>query len=723
MPPTRAEPLAVEPIFEREGHSRLPTELSWTRGTGRLAFLWSEKGKRDIWVLEPDAAEPHVLLEAGALRSGEQVLDYDGARWSPDGTALLLGKGDAARHHTAATFPELYLYRLSDASLTQLEQGEGQLEDPLFSPDGKKVAFVRDADLAVVDLGSGERRQLTSDGVPGTLLNGIPDWVYWEEIWGRRSVGYWWSSDSRRLAYLQTDSSAVPTYPLIEESGIESRVHHQRYPKAGDSNPRLRLGVVSATGGKTRWMQVEGDDSSYLVRAGWTPGDRHVYALLLSREQDEIAVLLCDPESGECKTKLVERRASWVDVEDDFRFLADDRLIWGSDRDGWRRLYLYDDRGEPMGALTPEGIAVTRLEAVDEDEGLVYYTGYEAGGLGAKDRHLYRLKIADKSVERLAGGTGWNSSVVAPDGFGWVITHSAANRDPRATCVRRIGGPPVPLPVKAPTSYDRNRLPPWEFLLVPGPDGAQLPARMLKPADFDPGRSYPVIMYHYGGPGSQTVQDAAAAHPVRDLWHQRQAQRGYVVFNLDNRASRYFGKLGAEKLHRRFGELELADQQAGVAYLSSLDWVDADRIGLWGWSGGGANTLYSVFRSPGTWAAAVAGAPVTDWRLYDSIWTERYLDHPDDNPDGYRDSSPITWAADLEDALLIVHGTGDDNVHPQNTLDVAHALVEAEIPFEQALYRGEKHGFRQKASAHFYQRMEKFFDRELRRVQRGEQRD
>ncbi len=268
------------------------------------------------------------------------------------------------------------------------------------------------------------------------------------------------------------------------------------------------------------------------------------------------------------------------------------------------------------------------------------------------------------------------------------------------------------LPQEAP-GIDRATLPEWQFLMIPGPDGSTLPARFLEPAGKRRKSGHPVIMYHYGGPASQQVVDAWSSNPVRDLWHLRQAQRGYGVLIVDNEASLFFGKAGAAKVHRRFGDTELAAQKAGVDYLKTLSWVDTDRIGLWGWSGGGANTLYSLFRSPGTWAAGVAGAPVTDWRLYDTIWTERYMGHPDDNPDGYTNSSPITWAENLADPLLLVHGTGDDNVHPNNTFVLSKKLIDAGLPFEQAIYPRQKHGFNPKESRHFYEKMEAFFDRWL----------
>jgi dipeptidyl-peptidase-4 len=312
----------------------------------------------------------------------------------------------------------------------------------------------------------------------------------------------------------------------------------------------------------------------------------------------------------------------------------------------------------------------------------------------------------------LTPSDGWHSASVAPQTGYCVHVRSDANRPNEVVVRNRAGEPVAELPGEPAPAYEAAALPAWEFFTIPGPDSVDLPAAILKPAQFDPAGSYPAIMYHYGGPGSQVVTDVWSGR-ARGLWHKMMAQRGYVVLKVDNPASRHFGKHGEDKAHRRFGEVNLAAQLAGVEYLKGLGFVDGERIGLWGWSGGGANTLYSVFNSPGTWRAAISGAPVTDWRLYDTIWTERYLDHPDDNPEGYDLSSPVTHAAKLEDHLLIIHGTGDDNVHPQNTLVVTQKLIQAGVPFEHAIYPRQKHGFRGVASRHLYERMTEFFDRYL----------
>jgi dipeptidyl-peptidase-4 len=700
-----SEPLSLDAIFTEQGHARAPSEIAWSDDGSRLSFLWSKEGKRDLWTMAPATdREPAVLLRAGELRSGDREIKLEDHVWSPDGTGLVLPLAG-----------ELHHYRIADRALRRLTAPGTKNEDPRFSPDSSTVAFVRDNDLWIVDVATARERRLTTDGAEGKILNGKPDWVYWEEIWSRRSVGFWWSPDSTRIAYLRFDEEGVPTYPLLRDQSIEATVERQPYPKAGDRNPKVDVGVLELGSGRTTWMKIglkEGDD--YVARVRFTPRGDRLAVIRLAREQNQADLLACDPASGECETVLVERSETWVSVSDDFALLEDGRVVWGSDRDGWWRLYLHDAAGKPVRAVSPDGIVVTKLDRVVASTGAVFFTGHRTEGLGAKDRQLYRTAIDGGEATLLSPEpAGVSAAQVAADGKAWVLTHSTSATPPRAALFRTDGKEPLALPFAEAAAYDRAALPQWKFLTVPGPGGAQLPAAILEPPGFDPRRRYPVLMFHYGGPESQVVEDSSTERPALHLWHARQAQRGYVVVRADNPASAFFGKKGGERLHRRFGKLELEAQLAVVAWLKAQSWVDGDRLGLWGWSGGGANTLYSVLESPGTWRAAVAGAPVTDWRLYDSIWTERYLDSPADNEEGYRESSAIGKAERLADALLLVHGTGDDNVHPQNTIMLSRELIKAGKRFEQAIYPDEKHAFTDAANRHFYQRMEEFFDREL----------
>ena len=712
QPPARTPISAVGELVVPDASGRRPSLAAWSPDGKRLAYVWDEKGdgsEKSLWSLDLATGRSEVLLRQGELvAQGKDKKDgkdektgIDDYSWSPQGDALLVLAGG-----------DLYLESLAGPALRRLTRTEAEEEAPRFSPDGRRIAFVRGFDLYVLDVASGAETRLTSDGQENVALNGTTDWVYWEEIWNREAQGYWWSPDGSRIAFYHFDETPVGVYSLVDDTPLYPKVKLQKYPKSGEPNPRVKVGVVDVASKRTTWLAT-GDPDSYPARVDWTPRGDAVAVQRLSRDQKHLDLLRCnvaDGGDGACSPLLSETWPTWINLGRDFRFLPDGRFLWGSERDGWRRLYLYAADGRAGQPVTPEGWAVTSLDGVAGDGSWAVVTGFPTAGLGAVDRKVARVSLkASSGWEVLTPEPGSHAAVVSPKTGAWVHTWSTADTPARSEVRPAGGGKPITLPSAA-AKFDAAAFAKWEFLTIPGPDGSRLPARLLKPAGFDPARRYPVIIYHYGGPGSQVVDNS---WNVRSLWHKLMAQRGFVVFSVDNQSSLFFGKPGEDKDYRRFGTVNLAGQLAGVDYLKTLPWVDASRLGLWGWSGGGSNTLYCVLNRPGVWKAAIAGAPVTDWKLYDTIWTERYLDRPQDNANGYRDSSPLTYAANLKDHLLVVHGLADDNVHPQNSINLSDDLIKAGLPFEQAFYPGQKHGFRGASSRHFYERATEFFDREL----------
>ena len=716
----RPSVLTFDLMFERENQGAAPRAAAWSADGARLAYLYDDGSGSALWVLSPGDGEPLAVLrelpaaaagdaaedDAGDDAEGDDAADRDPLagldfRWAPDGGSLLLiAGGDLWRLPAAGGEPA----RLTDSG--------DEDSAAAFSPDGTRIAFVRDHDLHLLDLASGAVTALTDDGVDNEVLNGVTDWVYWEEIWGRSSTGFWWSPDGTRIAYYRFEEEPVGLYPLLDVSHHPyPEVRMQRYPKAGSDNPRVKVGVLDLASGATTWLATDGDAEGYLARVHWRPDGERVAVQRLAREQDRLDLLSCDPTGGACTTLLTERWPTWVNLADDFAFLADGRFVWGSEKSGWRHLYLHAADGTPLRQLTTGEWAVTSLDAVDEERGRAVFTSHPPGPLGAKDRRVAAVPLAGGEAVTLSEGEGWHTATASGASGLWLHQWSDAATPPRFA-VRDAAGAVVAEIATRPPAFDPAALPRWRFFTLPDADGTPLPAALLEPPARREGVRHPAIVYHYGGPGSQVVADRWDGRG-RGLWHQMMAQRGYAVLALDNPASIYFGKRGEDRQHRRFGPVNLAAQQTGAAWLAGLGWVDGSRLGLWGWSGGGSNTLYCLFASPGTWRAGVAGAPVTDWRLYDAIWTERYLDHPEDNAEGYEQSSPITHAAQLADRLLVVHGTGDDNVHPQNTYALATKLVAAGKPFEDAVYPGQKHGFRGAADRHFYERMTRFFDQAL----------
>ncbi|HEX3125767.1 MAG TPA: DPP IV N-terminal domain-containing protein, partial [Thermoanaerobaculia bacterium] len=643
-----AEPnrLTDDIVFAPDANGAFPTDPKWSPDGRSLAYRWGQDKEEALWRLDTATGRSESLFRLADLKDGDQEISLDAWQWLPKGDALLLeSDGD------------LFLYTLSGHKLRRLTRTGAKEETPRVSPDGSLVAFVRDFDLYTLDLATGKETALTTDGEEDVFLNGVNDWVYWEEIWDRAPEAYWWSPDGRRLAYLHFDEREVPTYPLLD---TDAKVRWQKYPKPGEPNPKVHIGVVDARGGETAWMAT-GEEDSYLARVAWTPSGDAVAVQRLNRDQTRLDLLRCSigGASGACSTFATDTWPTWINLGTDFRFLEDGRFLWGSERSGWRRLYLYDATGKLVRPVTPEGWAVASLDGLDGDSAIV--TAFRTEGLGPADRQVFRAGLSKDSWEPLAGEPGSHGAVVAPKGGAWVHTWSDANHLP--TLEVRTASGKLPLPFTPPTSYDPAALPQWELFFIPGPGGSKLPARILKPEGFDPNRKYPAIMYHYGGPASQVVVNRWDTRR-RDLWHKEMAQRGFVVFSVDNRSSIFFGKAGEDRDHRRFGPSNLEAQLAGVEYLKSLGWVDPARIGLWGWSGGGYQTLYALLNAPGVWKAGISGAPISDFRLYDDIWTERYLETPADNPEGYRLSSVVESAGKLKDHLLIIHGFADDNVHP-----------------------------------------------------------
>ena len=690
--PAPPRELTLDLVFAEGAGGRQPSELVWSPDGARLAYLWDDGGGEALWVLD------------AATGRGEPVLrreEIDELVWSPAGDAIaLLAEGD------------LSLLTLRDRALARLTTTPEKEEAPAFSPDGGSLAFVRGFDLHLLDLATKQERALTTDGEENQILNGTTGWLYWEEIWNRDATGFWWAPDGRRIAYYRFEEGEVPRYPLVDELPRYPEVRWQRYPTAGETNPRVKVGVLDLASGRTTWLATGGAPDDYLARVHWAPDGGRLAVEHLEREQTRLTVLLCGAADGRCAPLFVEELPPWINLISDFRFLPDGRFVRGSEREGYRRLYLHAADGRELRAVTPPGWAVASLDGLDTERGVVVATGFQTGGLGAAERQVLRAGLERDEVARLTLGTGWNTALVAPRTGSWVHTWSDANTPPRLALRRPDGGEAAVLP-SAPPLFDPAAVSPWRLFTIPGPEGSRLPARSLEPAGFDTRRRYPVLIYHYGGPGSQVVANRWEGN-VRGLWHRAMAQRGYAVLSVDNQASLFFGRAGEDRLHRRFGEVELAGQLAAVEHLKGLGWADPARLGLWGWSGGGFNTLYSLFNRPGVWRAGVAGAPPTDWHLYDTVWTERYLDHPRDNEKGYEASSPVTYAAKLADHLLLVHGTGDDNVHPQNSTVLAQKLVEAGRPFEEAFYPNQKHGMTGAAQEHFYRRMTEFFDRHLR---------
>jgi dipeptidyl-peptidase-4 len=704
------KPLTVERIYGQPSLSGSLTQgLQWSPD-GKLLSYFQRTGqgreaKTDIWVLEVATGERKLLLDS------EQVAKLLPPEAPAPGQPTGLGRITPQRYFWAPASDallfvsqgHLYWYDLKNKSARALTKGKERVADPKISPDGRWVSFVRTYDLWAVEVATGRERQITRGGRE-EVMNGQLDWVYPEELSIR--TAYWWSPDSAKIAFLQMDQRPVTKYPLVNYLSYTGEYETMRYPKAGDANPVVRVGVVSIRGGAPRWMDTGRDTDIYIPRVDWLRDSKQLAIQRLNRAQTKLELLIAHTANGRARVALTEEDPHWINLHDDLYFFADGRrFLWSSERDGFRHLYLYNLDGKLVQQLTRGAWEVTGVAGVDEKEGAVFFTATEKSPL---ERHFYRVPLSGGTATRITRTEGTHGINLSPDARHFLDTYSNAMTPPKQDLYRADGTHAAVISENKVAELAEFGLSPVEFLRVRGADGTELDAMLIKPPDFNAAKKYPVIVYTYGGPHGQIIRNGWGG--ANFLWHQMMAQKGYLIFGLDNRGMAGRGHRFETPIHRRMGEVELADQVAGVNYLKSLPYVDGSRVGIWGWSYGGYMTLYAMTNAPDVFKAGFAGAPVTDWRQYDTIYTERYMSRPQDNEDGYKKSAPATHAANLKGKLLIAHGTGDDNVHFANTVQMVEQFIRAGRYAEVMFYPGRGHGISDPpARTHLFRRVTQFF--------------
>jgi dipeptidyl-peptidase-4 len=657
-------------------------------------------GAHDIVRYDAASGARTVLVPASALVPGEgqaplKVSDYE---WSTDKRWLLLH----VRHETARRNNPVGDYWLLDTTGGGLHPlGRGLSAPGLlyaeFSPDGKSVAYVHQNDLYVEPVQGGARRQLTSDG-NALRLNGRADVAYEEEF----SLGkaFAWSPDSSRIAYWQFDTEGIGTFYMIRNTGgVYSQVVPQQYPKPGTVISAVRVGTVSVRGGATTWFSLEGDPRQhYIPRMAWAADSSEVIIQYLNRLQNRNTVLLGKARDGKVRAVFEDADPAWINVNDPV-WVSDQRFTWLSERDGWRHLYTVARDGSGPELRTPGDFDVISLLQVDPDSGYAYFI---ASPDNATQRYLYRARLSGApQVERLtpAGADGVHAYSLSPGARMAFHTVSRFDQPPVTDVVR------LPDHVVTRVMSDNHRMQAQvasaakgevEFFKVTASDGLELDAWMMKPPNFDPTRTYPLLLYVYSEPAGQTVQDSWGGD--RYLWHLMLTQKGYVVASVDSRgANSPRGREWRKSIYRQVGLIASRDQADALsAMLTSRPYIDPARVGIWGRSGGGAMTLNALFRYPQLYAVGIAIAGPTDQRLYNAIYQERYMGLPQDNVDGYRDGSPINFAQGLAGKLLLVHGTGDDNVHYQNMEQLVDRLIQHGKQFSMMAYPDRGHGISEK---------------------------
>ena len=678
----------------------------------------------DLWTYDVKTGRLELRVDSSLLSPREQLSDAERARrerertadyhgivdydWAPDGRHVLFTIGGV-----------LYLYDLGappDTALRRLTQNTNSLIDPQMSPGGRYVSFVRDQDLWVIDLKIGAERRLTMDG-GATIHNAEAEFIAQEELLQRS--GYWWAPDDSAIVYKRFDETAVPIARRTEIYADRTDMVEQRYPFAGDPNVTVKLGVVAPSGGPTRWVDLGADPDIYLPRADWTPDGRRFAFQRLTRDQQRLDLVLVDAVTLQETPLVSETSPVWVNLSDDLRFLKKQRsFIWSSERSGTNQLYLYDLSGHLRHALTQGAWNVDELLSVDEAAGLLYLASNQNAVI---ERQIYTVRLDGQDAatpHRISRGEGWHTAQFARASSRvglYVDTYSDSSTPPQVS-VNAPDGRRVAW-IEANTLdathpywpfHDRHAVP--EFGRIRAEDGQELQYSLMKPPGFDAARRYPVFLSVYGGPSVQNVRSSWPS-----MIDEYMAQQGYVVFTLDNRGSARRSRAFQDPIRGRLGDVEVRDQLAGVHWLQTLPWIDAKRIGVFGWSYGGFMTLMLLAKGSDVIAAGAAVAPVTDWRLYDTGYTERYLGLPQSNARGYADSSVFSALDGLKSPLLLAHGMADDNVLFVNSTRLMSELQNRGVQFELMTYPGAKHGLSTpQMKLHLYTAIRDFFGQRVK---------
>ncbi|WP_342317223.1 S9 family peptidase [Lysobacter sp. FW306-1B-D06B] len=688
----------------------------------RVSFLRGKdtnKNRLDLWAYDIASGNTVKLVDADDILPGDEVLsDEEKARrerqriaglsgivdyqWAPDGKSLLFPLGG-----------ELYLYDLAKpgkAGVRKLTHGEGFATDPKISPRGGFVSFVRERNLWVIDLATGTATQLTHDG-SDVIGNGVAEFVADEEM--GRHTGYWWAPDDSALAFARIDETPVPVRKRQEVYRDRTDVIEQRYPAAGDHNVLIKLGVIAPNAGAApMWVDLGANPDIYLARVDWRDPQRLTYQRQ-SRDQHKLELVEANLQSGRQRVLATETSTTWVPLHDNLRFLQDGRILWGSERSGYEHLYVLSEDGAKATALTSGDWPVDGVLAVDETAGFVYFA---AGKDSPLDSQVYRVPLAGGAIQRLSKADGTHSASFAGNASVYVDNWSNPTTPPQLELFRNDGTRIAALlkndlkDPQHPYAKYAGAQQPIEFGTLKAADGrTTLHYSLLKPAGFDPKKRYPVVVMVYGGPASQTVKRAWAPD-----FNQYLAQHGYAVFSLDNRGTPRRGADFGGALYGKQGTVEVADQLKGVEWLKSQPWVEDSHIGVYGWSNGGYMTLMLLAKASDQYACGVAGAPVTDWGLYDTHYTERYMGLPSANTDGYREARVLTHVDGLKSPLLVIHGMADDNVLLTHTTALAEAMNARGQAFELKTFPGAKHGFKGDDNLQRLRLTENFFARCLK---------
>ncbi|WP_136669356.1 S9 family peptidase [Flavobacterium sp. H122] len=684
------------------------TALEAMKNTNQYTVLDFDKASKSSQINLYDFATLNKVATLIDSKDFKQLEGIDSYTFSKDEKKLLIANNSDQifRHSFVADF---FIYDIASKSLTKL--ADYKVQEPTFSPDGTKIAYVYQNNLYVYDIASKKHTQITTDGKKNSIINGVTDWVYEEEFSFVKA--YDWNSGSDKIAFIRFDETDVPQFSMdMYNEGLYPTQNVFKYPKAGEKNAAVSLHVYDVKTGSAQKINLDKYNDFYIARIKWTNDVNTLSAQVLNRHQDNLDLLFVDGNSGTTKVALNEKDKAYVDVTDNLTFLKDNSFIWTSEKDGYNHIYHYDKTGKLKKQITKGLWEVTNYYGFDEKNGMIYYQSVENGSI---NRDVYAIKLDGSAKKRLSTKTGTNAATFSPNFQYFINSFSSAKNAPKYTLHETKSGKEIKVIASNENLEEKLKgynLPSKEFFVLTTEKGHKLNAWMIKPKDFDPNKKYPVLMYQYSGPGSQQVDNAWNASD--DYWFMMLAQQGYIVACVDGRGTGFKGADFKKCTQKELGKYEVEDQIDAAKVFGTYSYVDKSRIGIFGWSFGGFMASNCIFQGADVFKTAIAVAPVTSWRYYDSIYTERYMQTPQENAGGYDNNSPINHVSKLKGNFLLIHGSADDNVHVQNTMKMIEALVQANKQFDWAIYPDKNHGiFGGKTRLQLYTKMTNFIKEKL----------
>ncbi|MCC9062905.1 S9 family peptidase [Flavobacterium piscisymbiosum] len=679
--------ITVEDIYSGAFRAKGMDELQSLKNTDQYTVLNVDQASRSMQIDLYDFATLKKVSNLIDTKNHKDLADgIDSYTFDASEKKILIAcnTNKIFRHSFTADY---FLYDITTKSLTKLFNF--QVQEPTFSPDGTKIAYAKENNLYVYDVASKKSTAVTTDGKKNAIINGITDWVYEEEFAFVRAFD--WSKDSKKLAYIRFDESQVPEFSMsMFHKDLYPTIETFKYPKAGEKNSVVSLHIYDAATNSTKKVALDNYNDFYIARLQWTNDNNVLSAQVLNRHQDNLDLLFVDGTTAVAKVVLNEKDKAYVDVTDNLTFLKDNSFIWTSEKDGFNHIYVYDKTGKLKNQVTKGNWEVVSYYGFDEKNKTIFYQSTENGSI---NRDIYRIGLDGKNKVRLTSKVGTSVATFSPNFQFFINTFSSASQPTTYTLNESKTGKEIQvienneaLAAKL-KSYN---LPTKEFFVLKTAKGNELNAWILKPKDFDPSKKYPVFMYQYSGPGSQQVNNDW--NNSDDYWFASLTQQGYIVACIDGRGTGFKGADFKKVTQKELGKYEVQDQIDAAKVIGAYPYVDAARIGIFGWSYGGFMASNCIFQGNDVFKMAIAVAPVTNWRFYDSVYTERYMQTPQENASGYDQNSPINHVSKLKGKFLLIHGSGDDNVHVQNSMQMMEALIQANKQFDSQIYPDKNHG-------------------------------